>query len=272
MKAFFAKEITERPRRGSSNPSAKAVWYGKIVETEDGLDYDGLMRLPVSSKQEGYHKKIGDKHFTDVLGPIQGYLLNSCGRPWDDVFSELSKNLGQGTWPVRHILTQHVDVKTNTYRGIDGNVWYFDTYGPGPISGSVSYPTFYVEPESRCLRVCTKQVIVKRYIRYRNVQVAEIIKKRGERIQDGDHWFVEIAGIWYIGVYKKVPFYGVYGVEDRGRRYGRYNYPDPVWPNLSAGHRDGTLVFTKIKQANKKELRRMRELAKMPRWQKAKSR
>jgi hypothetical protein len=259
MRSDMAKCVTERPRRGSSNPSAKARWYGKIVDTEDGLDYDGLTRLPVSRKQEGYHKKIGDKDFTDVLGPIQGYLLNSCGRPWDDVFSELSRNLGQGTWPVRHILTQHVDVKINTYRGIDGNVWYFDKYGPGPVSGSPNYPEFYVEPETRALRACTKLVKFPRYLLYRNVKVEPpVVRRQGDRFPDGDRWFVSIRGVWYIGTYREVPFYGV---EQTGERWRRYTYPDPEWPNVSGGRRSGTQVFTKIKQANKKELRKLREIA-----------
>jgi hypothetical protein len=54
--------------------------YGKIVEYDDGPGYDGLTRLPVSRKQEGYNKKLGDKDFTDVLGPLHRYLRSSCGR------------------------------------------------------------------------------------------------------------------------------------------------------------------------------------------------
>jgi hypothetical protein len=271
MRSDFAKVVTERPRSGSSNPSAKAKWYGRIVDTEDGPDYDGHTRLPVSSKQEGYHKKIGDKNFTDVLGPIEGYLRASCGRPWDDVFSELSKNLGQRTWPVRHILTQHVDVKTNTYRAIDGHVWYFDKYGPCPVSGRPDYPEFYVEPETRFLRCCTKPLprpLGLKYLRasYRYSSNYPAAKAAGERYQDGDRWFVNIKGIWYIGEYREVPFYGVELRANEWSRTGRLReqFPEPEWPNLpTPKRRSGTLIFTKIKQANKKELKKLRELAKM---------
>src|SRR6266581_4056869 len=125
MRSDLGKCVTERPRHNSGAASAKAVWYGRIHEDDEGqLDYDGLTRLPASRRQEGYHKKIGDKSFTDVLGPIEGYLRASVGRPWDDVYSELSRNLGSGSWPVRHVLAQHVQVATDTYRGADGKVCY----------------------------------------------------------------------------------------------------------------------------------------------------
>ncbi|MBI4474010.1 MAG: hypothetical protein HY646_15180, partial [Acidobacteria bacterium] len=68
----MGKCVIERPRRGSKTAlSAKARHYGKIIEYNDGPDYDGLTRLPVSRKQEGYNKKLGDKDFTDVLGPLR---------------------------------------------------------------------------------------------------------------------------------------------------------------------------------------------------------
>lgn len=35
MKQFFGKQVIERPRQGSSNPSAKARWYGKMRLDED---------------------------------------------------------------------------------------------------------------------------------------------------------------------------------------------------------------------------------------------
>ena len=106
----MGKCVIERPRRGSRTAaSAKARYYGEIVEYDDGPDYDGLTHLPVSRKQEGYCKKLGDKEFTDVLGPLHRYLRSSCGRLWDDVYSEIKQTLGKAGWGLQHIISAHLD-------------------------------------------------------------------------------------------------------------------------------------------------------------------
>jgi len=148
----MGKCVIERPRRGSRTAlSAKARDYGKIVHYEDGPEYEGLTRLPVSRKQEGYNKKLGETDFTDVLGPLSNYLRSSCGRFWNDVYSEIARTLGRcGSWGVRHIISAHLDVAVHTYRGIDGNVWVCDKYGVNKIEDL--YHDFYVEPETGILR------------------------------------------------------------------------------------------------------------------------
>jgi hypothetical protein len=124
--------------------------YGKIVEYDDGPGYDGLTRLPVSRKQEGYNKKLGDKDFTDVLGPLHRYLRSSCGRLWNDVYGEIKQTLGDAGWGVQHIISAHLDVAIHTYRGVDGNVWVSDKHGVHQVGGL--YYDFYVEPETGILR------------------------------------------------------------------------------------------------------------------------
>jgi hypothetical protein len=101
--------VIERPRRGSANPSAKARRFGVIrFDPEDGYYYDGLLKIPLGSRQHAYHKRRGDKDFTDVLGPVFGYLRKHCGHPWDAVFSELDRVLGGGSYPMRHVLHDHI--------------------------------------------------------------------------------------------------------------------------------------------------------------------
>lgn len=267
MRSDMGKCVTERPRRGSSCPSAKARWYGRIIEDADGYDYDGFTRLPVSRKQEGYHKKIGDKDFSDVLGPIHGYLRSNIGRPWNDVFSEISRTLGRSTWPVRHVLTAHIDVATCTFRGRDGKIHVHDKYGEHelPSERYWRYHEFYVEPETGILRE-----------RQSGRMDWNRAKPTGERVQipGTENWFVKIKSVWFIGTYRDVDQYGVEWVmpgderrSDDGPaiiwtgRNGSPYYPKPEWPNLRAGgRRDGTLVFVKTKQANKRELRQLRKL------------
>ena len=47
MKPFFGREVIERPRSGSSNRSAKARKFGRIVPDEEtGFEYYGETKIP----------------------------------------------------------------------------------------------------------------------------------------------------------------------------------------------------------------------------------
>ena len=109
MRPDMGRCVIERPRYGSANRSAKARRFGVIrFDPEDGYHYDGLLKIPLGSRQHAYHKRRGDKDFSDVLGPVFGYLRKHCGRPWDAVFSELARVLGSGSYPIRHVLHDHI--------------------------------------------------------------------------------------------------------------------------------------------------------------------
>ncbi len=149
MKNYFGKQVIERPRRGSSAPSHKISRYGKIVLTEDGPEYFGATKIKMHMGATPHRTWDDDKGFTDVLGPLKGYLRSSCGRPWDDVYSELAKVLGSAGYALGHIITDHLNVATNTWRGTDGNV-YDDRDGTEKVGGY--YSQFYVEPETGLLR------------------------------------------------------------------------------------------------------------------------
>jgi hypothetical protein len=90
-------------------------------------DYDGPLRIRTNGLRgikHAYDRKAGEKSFTDVLTPMHGYLHKSIGRPWNDVFSELTAALGRGTYPIRHVLTSHAmeEVSIHTYCE-DGKVY-----------------------------------------------------------------------------------------------------------------------------------------------------
>jgi hypothetical protein len=194
----MGKCVIERPRRGSRTAlSAKARHYGKFVEADDGPDYEGLTRLPVSKKQEGYHKKLGSKDFTDVLGPLHNYLRSNCGRLWNDVYSEIKQTLGKSGWGVQHIISAHLDVAIHTYRGVDGSVWISDKRGVHKVGGF--YYDFYVEPETG---------ILSEGARYRRWQSITREKERAKPlevvpIEDGKE-YRRIDGIWYLHEFAEV--------------------------------------------------------------------
>ena len=191
MRPDMGKCVIERPRRGSRMAlSAKARRYGKIVQHDDDPDYDGLSDLPVSRKRKGYYKKLGDKDFSDVLGPLHNYLRSSCGRQWDDVYSEIKQTLGKAGWGVQHIISAHLDVAIHTYRGVDGNVWISDKHGVHKVGGF--HYDFYVEPETGILREDTHyrkwRAIAREREKARPLEVVPI--------EDGKE-YRKVDGIWY---------------------------------------------------------------------------
>jgi hypothetical protein len=123
MRHDMGRVVIERPRWGSHAKSPKIRQFGGRIN-EDG-DYDGLTRLPSSrEKIYGYAPKIQDKDFTDVLGPLRGYLNKNVGRPWDKVFSEATRCLKSGGWGVRHVFSIHLlgDVARDVILGEDGSL------------------------------------------------------------------------------------------------------------------------------------------------------
>ena len=268
MRSDFGRVVIERPRTRSWAPGSKVRHYGKIVNTEDGPEYFGETKIPLGSRAEGYDRLRAayDKSFTDVLGPIDGYLRKQVGRKWDDVYSELSKALGQGTWPIRHILEQHIDVETNTYRARDGGVYADAKHGYNyRVDRSEAghfwrRPDFYVEPETGVLRESKKG--------------APAPKKKTIRKLDAGNgkWYAQIKGVWYLGSFKPSDYIAM-ELQKRQRGWGSdvalrmvetYEFPNyPIFGERMTrfGMRKtevGTMVFVKEKQLNKKELRDLR--------------
>lgn len=153
MRHDMGKCVIERPRRGSSASSRKAKSFGRILLTEDGPEYFGETKLPMAMNGRAYG--WDSKEFTDVLGPLKNYLRSSCGRPWNDVYSEIRKTLGHCGWAVEHIVRDHIDVAVNTWRGESGNIWVDDKHGVSGV-GHRHYSHFYVEPETGILREAGK--------------------------------------------------------------------------------------------------------------------
>ena len=156
MREDFGRVIIERPRRGSRWRNVKIRHFGKFIHTDEGIEYEGLTRIPSTSKAAllAYRDR---KDPSDLLGPLHKYLKSSCGRPWDDVYSEIAHTLGRFTKSegIRHIVDAHIDVYKNTFRGDGGGV-YENTArwrNRGRVDvHSYSRGHFYIEPETGLLR------------------------------------------------------------------------------------------------------------------------
>lgn len=144
MRNDMAKVVTERPRGGRG-------WTYKDVRVRYcGLDLDQLDDLP---KKQGYrrpHKENGEyRSFTDVLGPLHGFLISRVGSQWNDVYSELCQGLDRRNVVQAHILDVHVPqfVELHTTL-IDGKPYEFSPYsGWHPVSDG----QLYVHPETGIL-------------------------------------------------------------------------------------------------------------------------
>lgn len=187
MRSDMGKCIIERPRAGSHHRNAKVRHFGKFVKDKDGnIEYEGFTRIPVSFRAYGYNHK----EFTDVLGPLRRYLQASCGRPWNDVYSEIARTLGHSGYAIHHIIEAHLDVETCTFRGEDGQVWYCKD-GVWPITHSYKWVQFYVEPETGILR----SIDPRRWRQWRQRQKPKPPLMR-IAISDGKD-YRKINGVWF---------------------------------------------------------------------------
>jgi hypothetical protein len=93
MRKDMSKVITERPRVGG-----KGVRKGRTPRDLGDLPTKQGMKRPYGHDT---------KNFSDVLGPIKGFLKKAVGRPWNDVYSEICENIDKSNRVQAHIL-EHV--------------------------------------------------------------------------------------------------------------------------------------------------------------------
>jgi hypothetical protein len=174
MRPDMGKVITERPRRKGLGKLTRKGYTKRLLR--DGLDH---------VKGESITKlRNHDKDFTDLLGPIVGFLTKSCGRPWSKVHSEISQALpatgGVSYSHARDHLFQMVEEHTQV---IDGQV--YDSKG-FKLSESRRWKQFYVDQHD-ILRQ-TKQT----WKHYRSPQPKVFPKS------ESGEWLIEDEkGIWW---------------------------------------------------------------------------
>lgn len=238
MKRWMGKEIIEAPRRGHHARSYKVRDFGRLTGRytgdPDDMDYEGLTRIPASWKNvvlaSGDHKE-----FTDVLGPLNGYLEHACGRLWNDVYSEIKATLGNSGYALGHIVKEHITVAKHTYRHANGHVYsddgqrYYSGTQVDYTYGRYSRWDYYVEPETGILR---KSIRVPYPVEYKPIESIAI---------DGESRYALIKGIWYYCKYIEVE--------------------DQVFTGIVAGIKHYRYEKRQVdifkKQLNKKELKKL---------------
>lgn len=238
MRSDFGRVVIERERTGSSSRNLKMRKTGRFrLDSADwqDWDYDGPLLIRTSGRssrgwKHSYDKNLGEKNFTDVLRPVYGYLHKSIGRQWDDVFSEVTRELGRRGHALSHILDQHLlyEVDRNTYYE-NGKVW---SHGRPHSSGR-----YFVCPLTGVLKCEPERR--RRYVR-RGKEVTH-------RLPIGDgRWYVFAPNRrgqfnWYIGTYQHPSI-----------DTARYFHRPQEWPDCGGEH------FRKERQAGKKDLKLIR--------------
>ena len=147
MRPDMAKVVTERPRSGARLKAPKGEKRRRDWEAKHECESKG-------ESIRGKWLRFGwdNKEFTDVLGPLYGYLLKQVGRPWSKVYSEICQHLPANSNQGSHIRGHIFDFVEVNVVMVDGEPWdstlryRVAAYGLPGSNGS-----FFVNPDSGLL-------------------------------------------------------------------------------------------------------------------------
>jgi hypothetical protein len=186
MRSDMAKVITERPRSGGGVKAPKGE--RKALQK----DFENAPRTESMRKKWKSHYGNWTKEFTDVLGPLEGFLKANVGRPWDKIYSEVRKVLRPTGMSAIHAighLYQMVALARDIYIGEDKKVYpkassLWRRYDKGkemPI-----HEDYYVDPNDGILKKT-------KHDRYRRQKKEPLfIKTDKENVV-----YKKLDGLWY---------------------------------------------------------------------------
>ena len=186
MRADMHKVVVERPRYGSRRTNRK---WGQRLAFVPECDYDDQPKFASSARGRQY--SCDHKSFSDVLGPLEGFLRSNIGRPWDKVFSELREGLDVRKVTGRHIF-EHLEwmVETDCWIGPDRKVY---SRGRNWWTGG-----FYVHPRTGVLCFIQKPSARER-------KKERLLRQEPDEIRfDCGRSFKLLDGQWYFVVYETV--------------------------------------------------------------------
>ena len=140
MRKDMAKKLCERPRYGSS------VDLGNFLKPSKSGDPEGMaLREPMRARWRSDYIELND-----YLAPLRRYLGKQVGRPWNDVYSEISKELRLDKETDRHVLLHVSRIVSKVTIGRDGEWLVDDRAGFGPKT--ISRQWLYVDPHDGTLK------------------------------------------------------------------------------------------------------------------------
>lgn len=190
MRSDMQKVVVESGRRGGQGHSRDHTKPRRV-----GEDFEGYLKHAGMKRPYGYDTKSQ----TDLLGPLFRYLDKHVGKRWDDVYSDICKNLDFRSVLGFHILSHLKDYVT-LHAVIFDRVAYRVAYKYGRHERGAydRVRDLYVHPTTGILCRQKEESRTKWKPRVNpNVRVLDATRKL---------WFIH--GAWFIVTYAPSPKYG----------------------------------------------------------------
>jgi len=136
MREDMSRVIVERPRLGGGRTRK-----GRARRSEDLPKQEGIRRP--------YMRSCDWKELNENLAPLRRYLERQVGRPWDKVYSEISRHLRVDNAVQQHVRDHLSDFVAIKPRRRSGAVYGFGGKGP---SDRLWYQLLYVDPKDGLLK------------------------------------------------------------------------------------------------------------------------
>lgn len=191
MRNDMSKVIVERPRLGGGK-SRK----GREIDPDLQVSHEG-MRKP-------YVRNYTEKSLNENLAPLRRFLFSQVGKRWDDVYSDVAKNLRTDNTVQQHVrdhLEDFVAVRTSLK---DGKIMVSSKYGWYDYIGDTR-KLLYVDPDDGILKINKFEPARRRYTYGDRVRDERIAREASEKVfPDGTHIKL-VDGIWYQVEYADIP-------------------------------------------------------------------
>lgn len=203
MRRDMSKVIVERPRWGSRMRMPRR--FHRLDPRLIAVDEDGCDPFPsrIGHKAAASLAKRR-KMLNENLAPLRRFLMKQAGRPWNDVWSEISENL-RPTSTVQQHVRDHVEdfVAIRTFLH-HGEIYFDDRWrGPRPLAHRWNaHLLLYVDPQTGILRRNTLRGAWKRaeHAERQKALAEQAMRLRilddGRRLvllDDGNWWEVTLA-------------------------------------------------------------------------------
>jgi hypothetical protein len=204
MREDMSKVIVERPRFGSRCRAARRLHRldPRLIELDEDADDPFPVRI-------GHARWVGLGRFrkclNEHLGPLKRYLDGQVGRPWNDVFSEISEHIRLDNTVQKHVRDHIGDFVAITTFLRDGQIHTVDRFGrPWPLLDMRWPPGLYVHPmtgllcrndwrRARRIEQKREQEAAKRALAAR-MRVLEPMRQL-HLLSDGNWWDVRLARV-----------------------------------------------------------------------------
>ncbi len=234
MRNDMAKVIVERPRVGGDKRVGLKGNNKRLQRLGDDAP-------AFESMKSRWHSR---KKLNENLSPLKRFLRSRVGQRWDDVFSEICKNITLGSAVQKHVRDHVMDYVATDVQMIDGK--------PHDSKGrEIWFELVYVHPDTGILVAMPPR---KKYrwsgkrTKFEQQQVNRLTK------------YVKVDGLWYEIGFKDLPkVLAPDSVPETDVILKQYAYPSPGGWRCDFTREWGAPIFAVTKQQlNSREIKRLR--------------